>query len=185
MKSLLSKYRIFIIFFLVFSVVTIGLFYSALKPAKSLPIFNPADVNPEMVDSTVQYKTKYHTISDFSFTNQNGKTITQKDYEGKIYVADFFFTTCGSICPKMTTNLVEVQKAFSNNPKVMILSHSVLPDVDDVSKLKAQLPGWACTRTFIDGFTETINWLRDNPRRQRINPTLLKALNNLDSITKL
>ena len=137
MKSLLSKYRIFIIFFLVFSVVTIGLFYSALKPAKSLPIFNPADVNPEMVDSTVQYKTKYHTISDFSFTNQNGKTITQKDYEGKIYVADFFFTTCGSICPKMTTNLVEVQKAFSNNPKVMILSHSVLPDVDDVSKLKA------------------------------------------------
>ena len=137
MKSLLSKYRIFILFFLVFSVVTIGLFYSALKPAKSLPIFNPADVNPEMVDSTVQYKTKYHTISDFSFTNQNGKTITQKDYEGKIYVADFFFTTCGSICPKMTTNLVEVQKAFSNNPKVMILSHSVLPDVDDVSKLKA------------------------------------------------
>ena len=137
MKSLLSKYRIFILFFLVFSVVTIGLFYSALKPAKSLPIFNPADVNPEMVDSTVQYKTKYHTISDFSFTNQNGKTITQKDYEGKIYVADFFFTTCGSICPKMTTNLVEVQKAFSNNPKVMILSHSVLPDVDDVVKLKA------------------------------------------------
>lgn len=123
--------------FLVFSVVTIGLFYSALKPTKSLPIFNPADVNPEMVDSTVQYKSKYHTIADFSFTNQNGKTITQKEYEGKIYVADFFFTTCGSICPKMTTNLVEVQKAFLNNPKVMILSHSVLPNVDDVAKLKA------------------------------------------------
>jgi len=113
------------------------LFYSALKPVKSLPIFNPADVNPELVDSTVQYKSKYHTIADFSFTNQNGKTITQKDYEGKIYVADFFFTTCGSICPKMTTNLVDVQKAFLNNPKVMLLSHSVLPDVDDVAKLKA------------------------------------------------
>jgi protein SCO1/2 len=108
-----------------------------LKPEKSLPIFNPADVNPELVDSTVQYKSKYHTIADFSFVNQNGKTITQKEYEGKIYVADFFFTTCGSICPKMTTNLVEVQKAFLNNPKVMILSHSVLPDVDDVDKLKA------------------------------------------------
>ena len=113
------------------------MFYSALKPVKSLPIFNPADVNPELVDSTVQYKSKYHTIADFSFTNQNGKTITQKDYEGKIYVADFFFTTCGSICPKMTTNLVDVQKAFLNNPKVMLLSHSVLPDVDDVAKLKA------------------------------------------------
>jgi len=137
MKSLFYKYRKFLGFFLVFSAITIYLFYNALKPAKSLPIFNPADVNPELVDSTVQYKSKYHTIADFSFINQNGKTITQKEYEGKIYVADFFFTTCGSICPKMTTNLVEVQKAFLNNPKVMILSHSVLPDVDDVAKLKA------------------------------------------------
>ena len=66
-------------------------------------------VNPELVDSTVQYISKYHAIADFSFINQNGKIITQKDYEGKIYVADFFFTTCGSICPKMTTNLVEIQ----------------------------------------------------------------------------
>lgn len=137
MKSLFYRYRKFLGFFLVFSAVTIYLFYNALKPEKSLPIFNPADVNPELVDSTVQYKSKYHTIADFSFVNQNGKTITQKEYEGKIYIADFFFTTCGSICPKMTTNLVEVQKAFLNNPKVMILSHSVLPDVDDVAKLKA------------------------------------------------
>lgn len=137
MKSLFYKYRKFLGFFLVFSAITIYLFYNALKPEKSLPIFNPADVNPELVDSTVQYKSKYHTIADFSFINQNGKTVTQKNYEGKIYVADFFFTTCGSICPKMTTNLVEVQKAFLNNPKVMILSHSVLPDVDDVAKLKA------------------------------------------------
>ena len=137
MKSLFYRYRKFLGFFLVFSAVTIYLFYNALKPEKSLPIFNPADVNPELVDSTVQYKSKYHTIADFSFVNQNGKTITQKEYEGKIYIADFFFTTCGSICPKMTTNLVEVQKAFLNNPKVMILSHSVLPNVDDVAKLKA------------------------------------------------
>lgn len=137
MKSLFYKYRKFLGFFLVFSAITIYLFYNALKPEKSLPIFNPADVNPELVDSTVQYKSKYHTIADFSFVNQNGKTITQKEYEGKIYVADFFFTTCGSICPKMTTNLVEVQNAFLNNPKVLILSHSVLPDVDDVAKLKA------------------------------------------------
>jgi protein SCO1/2 len=93
-------------------------------------------VNPELVDSTIQYISKYHTIADFSFTNQNGKTITQKDYEGKIYVADFFFTTCGSICPKMTTNLVEVQKAFINNPKVMLLSHTVFPEIDSVSVLK-------------------------------------------------
>jgi protein SCO1/2 len=115
----------------------------ALKPNKTLPIYNPADVNPELVDSTVQYISKYHTITDFKLTNQNGKTITQKNYEGKIYIADFFFTTCGSICPKMTTNLVEIQKEFLYNPKVMLLSHSVLPDVDNVAVLKkyAQLNG--------------------------------------------
>ncbi|SHG54933.1 SCO family protein [Flavobacterium defluvii] len=137
MKSLLYKYRKFFIVLIIFSVVTISLFYSALKPQKTLPIYNPADVNPELVDSTIQYKSKYHTIADFSFVNQNGDTITQKNYEGKIYVADFFFTTCGSICPKMSTNLVEVQKAVLNNPKVMLLSHTVFPEVDSVSVLKA------------------------------------------------
>jgi protein SCO1/2 len=122
---------------LVFSVVVIFLFFQALKPKKTLPIYNPADVNPELVDSTVQYIQKYHTIADFSFTNQNGKTITQKDYEGKIYVADFFFTTCGSICPIMTTNMLDIQKAFATNPKVMMLSHTVLPETDSVPVLKA------------------------------------------------
>ena len=120
----------------VLSTIILSLFYSALKPKKTLPIYNPSMVNPELVDSTVQYISKYHSIADFSFTNQNGKTITQKEYEGKIYVADFFFTTCGSICPKMTTNLVEVQKAFINNPKVMLLSHTVFPEIDSVSVLK-------------------------------------------------
>lgn len=136
MLDFFKKFRLFFWVMGVLSVIIVSLFYSALKPKKSLKIFNPADVNPELVDSTVQYISKYHTIADFSFTNQNGKTITQKEYEGKIYVADFFFTTCGSICPKMTTNLVAVQKEFLNNPKVMLLSHSVLPDTDDVAKLK-------------------------------------------------
>lgn len=137
MKAFFYKYRKFFGVLLVFSIITISLFYSALKPKKTLPIFNPSDVNPELVDSTVQYISKYHTIADFSFVNQNGKTITQKDYEGKVYVADFFFTTCGSICPKMTTNLVEVQKAIINNPKVMLLSHTVFPETDSVPVLKA------------------------------------------------
>ena len=128
---------------LVFSIIVISLFYTALKPKKTLPIYNPSDVNPELVDTTVQYVANKHRIADFSFTNQNGKTITQKDYEDKIYVADFFFTTCKSICPKMTTNLVDVQKAFLNNPKVKLLSFTVMPDIDSVSVLKeyAQLNG--------------------------------------------
>jgi protein SCO1/2 len=136
MKSIFYKYRKFFGVLLVFSIIVISLFYSALKPKKSLPIFNPSDVNPELVDTTVQYIANKHHIADFSFTNQNGKTITQKDYEGKIYVADFFFTTCKSICPKMTTNLVDVQKAFLHNPKVKLLSFTVMPDVDNVSVLK-------------------------------------------------
>jgi protein SCO1/2 len=137
MLDFLKKFRIFFGIMSVFSIICITLFYFALKPKKSLPIYNPSDVNPELVDSTVQYIQKYHAISDFAFTNQNGKTITQKDYEGKIYVADFFFTTCGSICPIMTTNMVDVQKAFLNNPKVMLLSHTVFPEIDSVSVLKA------------------------------------------------
>jgi protein SCO1/2 len=136
MLAFLKKYRIFIGTFVIFSIITVSLFYNVLKPGKTLPIYNPADVNPELVDSTVQYIEKYHTIADFSFTNQNGKTITQKDYEGKIYVADFFFTTCGSICPVMSKNMIEVQKAFLNNPKIMILSHSVTPEIDSVPVLK-------------------------------------------------
>jgi protein SCO1/2 len=136
MRSFLKKYKWFLVIVTVLSAIILTLFYLALKPKKLLPIYNPSMVNPELVDSTIQYISKYHTIADFSFTNQNGKTITQKDYEGKIYVADFFFTTCGSICPKMTNNLVEVQKAFINNPKVMLLSHTVFPETDNVSVLK-------------------------------------------------
>ncbi len=136
MLSILRKYKLFLSTVIVLSAIILTLFYSALKPKKMLPIYNPSMVNPELVDSTVQYISKYHSIADFSFTNQNGKIITQKDYEGKIYVADFFFTTCGSICPKMTTNLAVIQKAIINNPKVMLLSHTVFPETDSVPVLK-------------------------------------------------
>ncbi|MBC7494377.1 MAG: SCO family protein [Flavobacterium sp.] len=132
----MKKYQLFIGFFIVFSAVTLTAFYSVLKPKKNLPVYNPMDVNPEMVDSTIQYIGNKHTIADFSFTNQNGKIITQKNYEGKIYVADFFFTTCQSICPKMTDNMVWLQNQLKNNSKVMFLSHSVTPDIDSVSVLK-------------------------------------------------
>ncbi len=136
MLSKLKKYNIFIGFFVLFSIITITLFYSVLKPKKVLPIYNPSDINPELVDSTVQYVAKNHTISNFKFTNQNGKTITQKEYEGKIYVADFFFTTCPTICPKMTNNMIWLQNQIKNNPKVLLLSHSVTPEIDSVPVLK-------------------------------------------------
>lgn len=137
MLSFFKKYRIFFVVLFVLSAIIITLFYYALKPKKTLKIYNPADVNPEMVDTTVQYIKKYHTIEDFSFTNQNGKTITQKEYEGKIYVADFFFTTCPSICVPMGKNMAWLQEQIKNNPKVMLLSHTVMPDIDTPEVLKA------------------------------------------------
>lgn len=134
--AFLKKYRIFFLTMFVISAAAITAFYFVLKPDYALKIYNPADVNPELVDSLIQYKKRDHRIADFSFVNQNGKIVTQKDYEGKIYVADFFFTTCGTICPKMTANMVQVQAAIKNNPKVMLLSHTVIPEIDSVPVLK-------------------------------------------------
>ena len=132
----LRKFKTLLIVLFFLSIIIICLFYFALKPAKSLPIFTPSMVNPELVDSTVQYIANKHFIPDFAFINQNGKIITQKDYEGKVYVADFFFTTCGSICPIMTDNMAWLQEQIKNNPKVMLLSHTVTPDIDSVPILK-------------------------------------------------
>ncbi|OYQ42488.1 hypothetical protein CHU92_03995 [Flavobacterium cyanobacteriorum] len=136
MASFLKKYKIFIIVFLALSVTILLLFYNALKPEKSLPVYNPSDVNPELVDTTIQYVARDHRIADFAFINQNGKTITQDDYKGKIYVADFFFTTCPTICPIMTDNMAWLQDKIKDMPDVMLLSHSVTPDTDTPAVLK-------------------------------------------------
>ncbi len=135
--AFLKKYRIFLITMGIFSVVFLTVAYNLLKTEKKLPIFNPVDVNPELADPSVWHVGRDHRIADFSFVNQDGKTVTQKDYERKIYVADFFFTTCQTICPIMTSNMEKVQDAIRNNPKVMILSHSVTPDIDTPEVLKA------------------------------------------------
>ena len=134
--GILEKYRKFLWVFAALSVIILMLFYNALLPIKKLPIYQPAMVNFELVDSTIQHQKKFHRIADFSLTNQNGKTVTQKDFNGKIYVADFFFTTCPNICIAMTDNLLKVQEKIKNNPNVMLLSHSVTPKIDSVPQLK-------------------------------------------------
>lgn len=136
MISFLKKLKTLLIVLAILSVILIALFYFALKPKKSLPVYTPAMVNPELVDTTVQHVANNHFIPNFAFTNQDGKIITQKEYEGKIYVADFFFTTCQSICPIMADNMVWLQEKIKNNPKVMLLSHSVTPEIDSVPVLK-------------------------------------------------
>ena len=126
-------------FFLVLAIVSgviISLMYSALDNEKPLPIYQPNRIDASLVDSTIQHKKKYHTIADFKLINQNGETITQDSYEGKIYVADFFFTTCQTICPIMTDQMHRIQEDIIDDDDVMLLSHSVTPEIDSVEQLK-------------------------------------------------
>lgn len=118
------------------SSVIIVLMYQALQPEKRLPIYQPSMVNPELVDSTLVYVKKYHTIADFELVNQNGDTITQETYTDKIYIADFFFTTCPTICPVMTANMADIQEVLKKDDEVLLLSHSVTPEIDSVQQLK-------------------------------------------------
>lgn len=137
MLQFFSKYKFFAVVMLVLSAIIITAIYQILKPVPSLPVFQPTMVNSELVDSTKQWVKKYHTIADFALVNQNGDTITEKDYKNKIYIADFFFTTCPTICPIMTDNMVKLQEQLKDQNNVLLLSHSVTPEIDSVEVLKA------------------------------------------------
>lgn len=107
-----------------------------------LPYFNSAIFTPEWENAT-------HKIPDFSFINQNGENITNETFEGKIYVADFFFTVCPGICPKLTKNMGILQEQYKDDPEIKLISHSVMPWTDTVEKLAVyarehdvQLPQW-------------------------------------------
>ncbi len=119
-----------------FSVFMIYAIYTLLTPEKRLPVYNPSDVNPRLVDESIIHIRRNHKVADFNLINQNGKTITQKDYKSKIYVADFFFTRCMTICPIMTNNIGKLQEIFKNDDDIMFLSHSVTPVIDSVSVLR-------------------------------------------------
>ena len=136
MLSSFKEYKKFGLFFLVLSIIIMSIIYSILKVEKVLPIYQPALVNTELVDSTIQHKKKYHKIADFSLINQNGEIVTQENFKNKIYIADFFFTTCPTICPIMTDNMYDIQKEILDDNDVMLLSHSVTPKIDSVAQLK-------------------------------------------------
>ena len=121
----------------VISVFIIYGIYTILIPEKKLPIYNPADVNPRLVDESLLHIRRNHKVLDFTLVDQNGDTITQNDYQDKIYVADFFFTRCMTICPIMTSNMEKLQAAFIDDDEIMFLSHSVTPVIDSVSVLRA------------------------------------------------
>ncbi len=103
---------------------------------EKLPFFNQPDWTPEWIEPRDPAYKKIHQIPSFSLVNQEGNTITEKDMEGKIYLANFFFTTCRNICTKMTTNMHLIQDAFIDDEQLYLLSHSVTPESDSVPKLK-------------------------------------------------
>ncbi|TYP76204.1 SCO family protein [Aquimarina intermedia] len=136
MLQFFAKYKFFGIVLFVLSVIIISIIYSILKPNRVLPVYEPDMVNKELVDSTMQEVRKYHKIPDFSLINQNGEIVTQENYDNKIYVADFFFTTCQTICPIMTGHMKQIQNEVKDDDEVLLLSHSVTPKIDDVTRLR-------------------------------------------------
>ena len=101
----------------------------------SLPFYHSPDFTPLWTTDTL--KQPLHTIAHFAFTDQDNKIITNESLKGKIYAANFFFTSCGSICPTMTNNLLKLQKAFPNDERIAIVSHSVAPWIDRSARLKS------------------------------------------------
>ena len=134
-KKFFKRYWPIILFLLVFSVVGVSLLTKAQTPEEKLPVYSPSMVSPELVEEDIQYVKKYHKINPFSMTNQNGLTVTEMDYSDKIYVADFFFTTCPNICPIMTANMIYIQEKLKEDD-IMLASFSVTPEIDTVEVLK-------------------------------------------------
>ncbi len=106
------------------------------EDTKQLPILGNSYVNSFEMEGKTITDTVYHKIGEFSFVNQEGETVNNSTTEGKVYVADFFFTSCPTICPIMKTQMLRVYEQFKDNPDFLILSHSIDPKHDTVALLR-------------------------------------------------
>jgi len=128
MKKLIPAFIIIIIG------ITIG-YYINDKP-KELKVYNPIDLNPLLVDESLRNVDKFHRVGSFNLTDQDGNKVTENNFKDKIYITDFFFVTCPTICPKMTKQMDRVYHEFKTNNNIAFLSHTVMPEADSVSVLK-------------------------------------------------
>nr|WP_321233168.1 SCO family protein [uncultured Psychroserpens sp.] len=103
---------------------------------EALPYYNEASFTPNWLAYNERKMKRFHKIPSFSLVNQQGNIVTENTFDDKIYVADFFFTTCPGICPKMTANMKVLQEAFIDDNDILLLSHSVTPETDSVSTLR-------------------------------------------------
>jgi protein SCO1/2 len=133
--------RVLIVALIFVAGVIIAYFLTKPDEEETLKVYNPIDVEAEMVDKDLSRKGFGHTIQEFSFTDQNGKSYGSKDLKGKIYVAEYFFTTCGTICPVMNAEMRRVQQAFKGNDSFKILSFTVDPETDSVAQMKLYADG--------------------------------------------
>jgi len=133
----LSKtFKLLPVLLLALILIYMTLAFSYLAEKDSLPVYNTSDFNPNLVDASLKAINKNHIVADFELINQNGEVITQDEYKDKIYVVDFFFSTCPTICPVMFNNMAKIQKQFLEDENVMLLSLSVTPETDSVPRLR-------------------------------------------------
>ncbi|WP_405246370.1 SCO family protein [Cellulophaga sp. Asnod2-G02] len=102
---------------------------------ESLPFYKEASFTPHWITPNTPEEKAFHKIPDFKLVNQLGDTLTQQNFDNKIYITDFFFTSCPGICPQMTNSMVALQEKFKNDPNILFLSHSVTPTIDTVEEL--------------------------------------------------
>lgn len=132
-SPLLLRAGIFVGIFAV--AVIIGWFI--IRPSGELPIYAPSQLDPRLVGDTALAHRGEHHLLPFRLIDQQGDSLHLADLQGKVVLADFFFTECGSICPKMSTQLQRVQETFKDDDRVLLLSHSVTPETDSVPVLAA------------------------------------------------
>ncbi len=118
------------------AVIAIGVGTVMLTPEQDLPVYQPSDLNPALVDPAALGH-EDHRILPFTLLNQMGDTVTEDDVAGQVLVVDFFFTRCATICPMLTSNMKRVQDSFMAEEGVRLMSHSVTPVADSVSVLSA------------------------------------------------
>jgi protein SCO1/2 len=116
--------------------LVLSILCSCEEPVKTLPVLGPYTVTDQVKDGVFRTDTVFTNVRDFTFIDQNADTIDQTDFEGKLYVTDFFFTSCPTICPKMKQQMLRIYEAFKEEPEVLLLSHSIDPKRDSVARLR-------------------------------------------------
>jgi protein SCO1/2 len=131
----MKKFRLFI--FIILVLFGILGWINFIPETITLPILNPEDIDPNLIDTTLVFGNHDHRIPDFKFHDQEGRTITQDKFNNKIYVANFFFTTCPSICPTLMKHTKLIQDEFIDDDNILLISHTVYPEHDSVQVLNA------------------------------------------------